>query len=72
MRATISRSTRLGIPRTIRAVLDEPSSSTTTVHGWLRSIRAHKNVSFLEISDGSSSRNLQAVVKGSPMKDLEG
>ncbi|KAG7580122.1 hypothetical protein FFLO_00093 [Filobasidium floriforme] len=72
MQATISRSTRLGIPRTIRAVLDEPSSSITTVQGWLRSIRAHKNVSFLEISDGSSSRNLQAVVKGSPMKDLEG
>ncbi|WWD18545.1 asparagine-tRNA ligase [Kwoniella shandongensis] len=55
-----------------------PSSSTTTaassttpsdndevtINGWIKSIRTHKNVSFVEVNDGSSSEGVQAVLKG--------
>ncbi|WVR06395.1 asparagine-tRNA ligase [Kwoniella sp. DSM 27419] len=34
------------------------------VNGWIKSIRTHKNVSFLEINDGSASQGVQAVLKG--------
>jgi asparaginyl-tRNA synthetase len=33
------------------------------VHGWVKTIRHHKNVSFVEISDGTSAESLQAVIK---------
>lgn len=32
--------------------------------GWLRSIRAHKQVTFLSLSDGTTSEPVQAVLKG--------
>lgn len=50
------------IPQTVRGVLADPQP-TTSVHGWIRSVRAHKNVSFAEIDDGSGV-SVQAVLKG--------
>ncbi|WWC70830.1 asparagine-tRNA ligase [Kwoniella pini CBS 10737] len=39
------------------------------VNGWIKSIRTHKNVSFLEINDGTSGTSLQAVLKGKGKSD---
>ncbi|WVW84751.1 asparagine-tRNA ligase [Kwoniella bestiolae CBS 10118] len=41
----------------------------TTVNGWIKSIRSHKNVSFAEINDGSTGKSLQAVLKGKGKAD---
>ncbi|TXT15950.1 hypothetical protein VHUM_00453 [Vanrija humicola] len=40
-----------------------PGPSETTVNGWVRSVRAHKNVAFAEVDDGSGA-SVQAVLKG--------
>jgi asparaginyl-tRNA synthetase len=73
MRATTVR--RLGIPRTVRSVLvdagaatGEPAPIRTEVNGWVRSLRAHKNVAFAEIDDGSGA-GVQAVLKGAVRDD---
>jgi asparaginyl-tRNA synthetase len=40
-----------------------------TVRGWIRSIRkAQKSETFLDISDGSSLKHLQVLVKGDVSK----
>ncbi|KAJ9097553.1 hypothetical protein QFC19_006727 [Naganishia cerealis] len=59
------------LPPTLRHLLSRPSSdgirttaTVTTVQGWIKSIRAHKNVAFIEVSDGTTSETLQAVLKG--------
>lgn len=41
-----------------------------TVCGWIRSYRHHKNISFLNISDGTTSTNLQVVVSKSTRGDV--
>ncbi|MGA1622314.1 MAG: OB-fold nucleic acid binding domain-containing protein, partial [Synechocystis sp.] len=41
------------------------ADETVTVKGWLRTKRALKGFSFVEINDGSSLANLQAVLDGS-------
>ncbi|WWC88620.1 asparagine-tRNA ligase [Kwoniella dendrophila CBS 6074] len=72
-------------PAQINAVSSSSSSSTSTstdsnhtagngnqeitVNGWIKSIRTHKNVSFVEVNDGSSGRSLQAVLKGKGKAD---
>jgi asparaginyl-tRNA synthetase len=40
------------------------SDEVVRVKGWVKSVRAHKNVSFAAIADGSTSEVLQAVFKG--------
>ncbi len=46
----------------IREILARPSAGgEVTVRGWLRTARHAKNLSFLEISDGSSFAGIQAV-----------
>lgn len=40
-----------------------PPADDVTVHGWVRSVRAHKNVAFAEVGDGSGEE-IQAVLKG--------
>lgn len=45
-----------------------PTEGTTTVSGWIRSLRAHKKVAFAELDDGSGS-TLQAVLKGKARSD---
>ncbi|KAJ9107327.1 hypothetical protein QFC21_000777 [Naganishia friedmannii] len=69
MRVTLPRSANL--PPTLRQLLSNPptdashtTASSTTVQGWIKSIRAHKNVAFIEVSDGTTSDTLQAVLKG--------
>ncbi|KDR81390.1 hypothetical protein GALMADRAFT_239257 [Galerina marginata CBS 339.88] len=64
--ATASVSTsRFSLPPTIRQLLADPPKQSTTVSGWIKSIRKQKNVSFAVITDGSSAQGLQAVlVKG--------
>lgn len=57
------------LPPTLRALLaDPPLSTSLTVNGWLKSVRAHKNVAFAEVSDGSGG-GLQAVWKGKGRAD---
>ena len=46
-----------------RAAIDGPSQNSTTIQGWIKSIRAHKRVAFIEITDGTTSETLQAVIK---------
>ncbi len=50
----------------IKELLKEPSylGQTVQVMGWIRTVREQKNFSFLEVSDGSSQFNLQAIVEG--------
>lgn len=64
MRASLRLSS---LPRTVRAVLadaaDAAEPTQATVHGWVRSVRAHKRVAFAEIDDGSGA-GVQAVFKG--------
>ncbi|KAJ9123706.1 hypothetical protein QFC24_003480 [Naganishia onofrii] len=67
MRVSVPRSANL--PPTLRQLLSnppttQPAATSTTVQGWIKSIRAHKNVAFIEVSDGTTSDTLQAVLKG--------
>lgn len=38
------------------------ASSTATVHGWVRSVRRMKSVSFAHVADGSTTIPLQVVL----------
>ena len=60
---------RLSLAPNIRQLLANSTPSdtekTTTVSGWIKSIRKQKNMSFAVVTDGSSPKGLQAVlVKG--------
>lgn len=63
------RSVRSSFSPTIRQLLNSPNTllkgfeSKTEVHvcGWIKSVRRQKNVTFAVVSDGSSTRGLQAV-----------
>ena len=47
----------------IKALLQlEPSDETVRAEGWVRTKRDSKNVSFVEINDGSCLKGLQAVI----------
>ncbi len=47
------------------AFLLSPSDAAVTIAGWVRTRRTAKNVTFLEVNDGSCLRNMQAVIDGS-------
>ena len=57
------------LPPTIKQVLStysnrghcEHKHAITTVHGWIKSVRRQKNVSFAVVNDGTTLRGLQAV-----------
>lgn len=52
----------------IATILDtDPAlaNETITATGWVRTIRKHKRVTFLELGDGSTSRTLHAVLQPS-------
>jgi asparaginyl-tRNA synthetase len=76
MRRSISRLAPLS--PTLRQILQNASSgptaaTQTSIQGWIKSIRAHKSVAFLEITDGTTSETLQAVVKTKGKgKDIDG
>lgn len=73
-RQLLSSTSRL--PSTNRALLQRFSAAKDSqdasddgdriiqLSGWLRSIRAHKQVTFLSMSDGTTSESVQAVLKG--------
>lgn len=54
------------LPRTIRETLSlnpHLSGVSVEVFGWVRSVRAQKKITFVEVSDGSALDGLQCVVK---------
>ena len=52
------------LPPTIRQLLSVPTTDARVqVNGWVKSIRRQKNIAFAVISDGSSARPLQAVIR---------
>lgn len=58
------RSTLPSISSTIHLETASCVNEPVEVNGWIKSVRAHKNVAFLEVSDGSTGENVQAVLKG--------
>jgi asparaginyl-tRNA synthetase len=47
----------------VRDLLQKPVGSAVAAHGWVKTRRDSKGVSFIQISDGSSFRDLQVVVE---------
>ena len=45
----------------IRHILQQTAGTTCTIRGWVRTCRHTKNVSFVELNDGSCLSNLQVV-----------
>lgn len=67
LRAPHSSPSSYRLPPTISQLLSSANASvnndtTTTVSGWIKSIRKQKNVSFAVVTDGSSEQGLQAVL----------
>lgn len=49
--------------KSIKQVLqEEPTNEILTVRGWVRTVRTSKNVTFIELNDGSTLKNLQIVI----------
>ncbi len=49
----------------IKTILSMPGSGdAVTVEGWVRTKRESKGVTFLEVNDGSTIRNIQVVIDG--------
>ncbi len=48
-----------------RILIDEavPVGSNVVILGWVRTVRSSKDVAFIEINDGSSMKNIQAVAQ---------
>ncbi|MCP4714104.1 MAG: asparagine--tRNA ligase, partial [Deltaproteobacteria bacterium] len=49
----------------------EPQDQEIMVTGWIRTKRDSKGLAFLEINDGSSIKNLQAVAEAATMADFD-
>ena len=52
----------------IRKVKEDPShvGQTVTVKGWVRTVRAQKTFTFIEVNDGSTLSNLQIIADTLP------
>lgn len=50
------------LPDTLRDVLSLPTASSVTAFGWVKSIRRHKNISFISMNDGSAEKDVQLVI----------
>ena len=49
--------------KAIKAVLHmEPAGQVVTVEGWVRTRRVSKGITFFEVNDGSTIKNLQAIL----------
>ncbi len=60
------------ITRTVAQILSStPSDEITIVQGWVRTKRTSKNVAFIALNDGSTIRNLQAVVDYGTIPEAE-
>ena len=56
--------------KTISDILRSPNfNSKTRVHGWVRTKRGSKNVSFIALNDGSTIKNLQVVAEANDFDD---
>ncbi|HEY7126606.1 MAG TPA: asparagine--tRNA ligase [Ktedonobacterales bacterium] len=58
----------------VREALAASPGGTITVNGWVRTRRQSKALSFVELNDGSSFKNLQVVIEGgtlSPETDAQ-
>ncbi|KAF9895950.1 hypothetical protein BX616_008479, partial [Lobosporangium transversale] len=64
--ATNLRSIPPALPnKTIRSILATAvPDSTVKVQGWVRSARHQKNITFVELNDGSSLKGVQAILSG--------
>ncbi|CAG8585159.1 1202_t:CDS:2 [Acaulospora morrowiae] len=62
----------LALPtKTIKSILESLAiNNEVEVHGWIRSIRTQKNVSFANVNDGSSLKGLQVVLTNDEAKKL--
>jgi asparaginyl-tRNA synthetase len=47
----------------VKKALQSVAGDKVVVQGWVRSVRAHKNVTFVEINDGSSFGSIQVVTE---------
>ncbi|KAG0198998.1 hypothetical protein BGX33_011945 [Mortierella sp. NVP41] len=57
--------------KTIKSILTSTEPDTAVkVQGWIRSTRQQKNVTFLEVNDGSSLKGVQAILSGGQGKGL--
>jgi hypothetical protein len=58
---------------TLLAAEPRPPAAVVEVHAWARAVRNHRNMAFVELSDGSlpGAATLQAVVRG-PLRDRLG
>ncbi|KJE88777.1 asparaginyl-tRNA synthetase [Capsaspora owczarzaki ATCC 30864] len=57
--------------QSVRSVLVEGNAGDhVVVSGWVRSVRAQKSVSFAELSDGSTLKSIQIVLKPGQEKDI--
>lgn len=54
----------------IKQILEEAKTDTeVVVRGWVRTKRQSKNVTFININDGTTIHNIQAVVEGETISD---
>src|SRR5215831_13063087 len=51
----------------VHEALGQPAGRQITVNGWVRTRRQSKAVSFVELNDGSSFKNLQIVIEQSTL-----
>lgn len=67
-RAAQAATASLALPATVASSLaaasagSETTASTTSLNGWIRSVRRQKNVSFAVLSDGSQVGGVQVVL----------
>ncbi|KAI9139334.1 hypothetical protein BKA69DRAFT_1086588 [Paraphysoderma sedebokerense] len=56
-------SIKLPLPNTISSILSSPpqASESVTIHGWIRTVRSQKRISFAEVSDGTRLEGMQCV-----------
>ena len=58
------------LPRTIKQLKTLDCVGEASVQGWIKSIRRHKNVSFIALDDGSDSEGMQLVLESSNATEL--
>ncbi len=54
----------------IKEILHGKIGDQVTLHGWVRTVRDQKTFTFIEVNDGSTLKNLQVVVDGNAIPDL--
>ncbi|POW09163.1 hypothetical protein PSHT_09274, partial [Puccinia striiformis] len=72
-RSTISLDSSPSLSSVIEEILRLPTSEDQIVsaYGWIKTIRKQKNVSFVELIDGSTPQHLQVVIGPKDSEELE-